>query len=104
MPLPEVITNNLKGNWVHDRTEFSLPPLMTLVSNFNFCICWDMFTCLVIMAMGTYFLSASLPSIFRRDGWWDVPNSIVVLAISIHNLILTVKKKCVCSRLVNSAL
>ncbi|PNX76398.1 phosphomevalonate kinase-like protein, partial [Trifolium pratense] len=28
--LPEVIIDILKGNWDHDRTEFSLPPLMTL--------------------------------------------------------------------------
>ncbi|KAK7282588.1 hypothetical protein RIF29_11495 [Crotalaria pallida] len=31
VPLPEVITDILKGNWDHDRTEFSLPPLMTLI-------------------------------------------------------------------------
>lgn len=31
VPLPEVISDILKGNWDHDRTEFSLPPLMTLV-------------------------------------------------------------------------
>ncbi|CAL0305441.1 unnamed protein product [Lupinus luteus] len=31
LPLPEVITDILNGNWDHDRTEFSLPPLMTLL-------------------------------------------------------------------------
>ncbi|KAJ7943889.1 Phosphomevalonate kinase [Quillaja saponaria] len=29
--LPEVITDILKGNWDHERTDFSLPPLMTLL-------------------------------------------------------------------------
>ncbi|XP_050878300.1 phosphomevalonate kinase, peroxisomal isoform X2 [Lathyrus oleraceus] len=29
--LPEVINDILKGNWDHDRTQFSLPPLMTLI-------------------------------------------------------------------------
>nr|KJB51571.1 hypothetical protein B456_008G223300 [Gossypium raimondii] len=31
MPLEEVIGNILNGKWDHDRTEFSLPPLMTLL-------------------------------------------------------------------------
>ncbi|MED6144332.1 hypothetical protein PIB30_014680 [Stylosanthes scabra] len=31
LPIPEVITDILNGNWDHDRTEFSLPPLMTLL-------------------------------------------------------------------------
>ena len=31
-PLDEVISEVLKGNWDHERTKFSLPPLMTLVS------------------------------------------------------------------------
>ncbi|KAK4252696.1 hypothetical protein QN277_014440 [Acacia crassicarpa] len=31
VPLPEVITGILKGKWDHDRTEFSLPPLMNLL-------------------------------------------------------------------------
>ncbi|PPD81572.1 hypothetical protein GOBAR_DD21512 [Gossypium barbadense] len=31
MPLEEVIGNILNGKWNHERTEFSLPPLMTLL-------------------------------------------------------------------------
>lgn len=31
VPLPEVITDILKGKWDHDRIEFSLPPLTTLL-------------------------------------------------------------------------
>lgn len=31
-PLHEVILEILKGKWDHERTKFSLPPLMTLVS------------------------------------------------------------------------
>lgn len=31
-PLQEVIVDILKGKWDHERTKFSLPPLMTLVS------------------------------------------------------------------------
>lgn len=31
-PLDEVISEVLKGRWDHERTKFSLPPLMTLVS------------------------------------------------------------------------
>ncbi|MBA0744229.1 hypothetical protein Gogos_006864 [Gossypium gossypioides] len=31
MPLEEVIGNILNGKWDHERTEFSLPPLMTLL-------------------------------------------------------------------------
>ncbi|XP_061358277.1 phosphomevalonate kinase, peroxisomal isoform X2 [Gastrolobium bilobum] len=31
LPIPEVITDILKGKWDHGRTEFSLPPLMTLL-------------------------------------------------------------------------
>ncbi|XLU74981.1 hypothetical protein S245_034034, partial [Arachis hypogaea] len=30
-PAPEVISDILNGNWDHERTEFSLPPLMTLL-------------------------------------------------------------------------
>lgn len=36
VPLPEVITDILKGKWDHEKTEVSLPPLVTLVSNINF--------------------------------------------------------------------
>lgn len=32
LPLHEVIGGILKGKWDHERTEFSLPPLMNLVS------------------------------------------------------------------------
>lgn len=32
IPLEDVITDVLKANWDHQRTKFSLPPLMTLVS------------------------------------------------------------------------
>ena len=32
LPIQEVIHDILKGNWDHERTKFSLPPLMTLVS------------------------------------------------------------------------
>ncbi|RYQ84788.1 hypothetical protein Ahy_B10g104267 [Arachis hypogaea] len=31
LPAPEVISDILNGNWDHERTEFSLPPLMTLL-------------------------------------------------------------------------
>ncbi|TKY74110.1 phosphomevalonate kinase [Spatholobus suberectus] len=31
VPLPDVITEILKGTWDHNTTEFSLPPLMTLL-------------------------------------------------------------------------
>ncbi|RYR48061.1 hypothetical protein Ahy_A07g034055 isoform B [Arachis hypogaea] len=31
LPVPEVISDILNGNWDHERTEFSLPPLMTLL-------------------------------------------------------------------------
>ncbi|KAK7410703.1 hypothetical protein VNO78_01705 [Psophocarpus tetragonolobus] len=31
VPLPDVITEIIKGKWDHDTTEFSLPPLMTLL-------------------------------------------------------------------------
>ncbi|XLS71400.1 hypothetical protein HN51_028265, partial [Arachis hypogaea] len=30
LPAPKVIRDILNGNWDHERTEFSLPPLMTL--------------------------------------------------------------------------
>ncbi|XLR30133.1 hypothetical protein S83_058033 [Arachis hypogaea] len=31
LPAPEVISDILNGNWDHERTEFSIPPLMTLL-------------------------------------------------------------------------
>ncbi|XP_057728710.1 phosphomevalonate kinase, peroxisomal [Arachis stenosperma] len=31
LPVPELISDILNGNWDHERTEFSLPPLMTLL-------------------------------------------------------------------------
>ena len=35
-PLTEVIYDVLKAKWDHERTKFSLPPLMTLVSLINY--------------------------------------------------------------------
>lgn len=32
-PIEEAICNVLKANWDHERTKFSLPPMMTLVSS-----------------------------------------------------------------------
>lgn len=40
-PLQEVIADVLNGKWDHERTKFSLPPLMTLVS---------ILTCLLYLA------------------------------------------------------
>ncbi|BBH09506.1 GHMP kinase family protein, partial [Prunus dulcis] len=34
-PLQEVVLEILKGTWDHERTKFSLPPLMTLITNFK---------------------------------------------------------------------
>lgn len=36
MSLEEVIGNVLKANWDHERTKFSLPPMMTLVSSIKY--------------------------------------------------------------------
>jgi hypothetical protein len=38
LPLEEVIVDILKGKWDHERTKFSLPPLMTLVRILKFTI------------------------------------------------------------------
>lgn len=37
-PLQEVILEILKGKWDHERTKFSLPPLMNLVRIMAFII------------------------------------------------------------------
>lgn len=39
MSLEEVIGNVLKANWDHERTKFSLPPMMTLVSSIKYICC-----------------------------------------------------------------
>lgn len=39
-PIEEAIGNVLKANWDHERTKFSLPPMMTLVSSI-ICIAYD---------------------------------------------------------------
>ncbi|KAJ0594062.1 putative phosphomevalonate kinase [Helianthus annuus] len=33
MPLEDVVADVLKGKWDHERTKFSLPPLMNLVND-----------------------------------------------------------------------
>lgn len=45
-PLDEVIIDVLKGKWDHESTEFSLPPLMTLVS-----ILTLVFSCLYVYSV-----------------------------------------------------
>jgi hypothetical protein len=38
IPLQEVMASILKGKWDHERTKFSLPPLMNLVSILSYTI------------------------------------------------------------------
>lgn len=50
-PLDEVISEVLKGKWDHERTKFSLPPLMTLVSTLIslYCTSLDALYCCEVM-------------------------------------------------------
>lgn len=73
LPLEEVIVDILKGKWDHERTKFSLPPLMTLVRILKFTISCKLY----VFAMSIWFYVMLVDIIWTDKLTSEMPLSLV---------------------------